>query len=59
MPVSDEAAEVRLAIRAVAFYVHSGGPFEFRDSGANHPGRDRPMHITITVRDPALPSASP
>lgn len=53
MSVSNED-EARTAIRSVAFYLHSGGAIDFRDGGASHPGRDRPLLLSFTLRDPAM-----
>ena len=50
----DPMGEARTSIRSIAFYLHSGGPLDFHDAGATHPGRDRPLHLSFTIRDPAL-----
>ena len=53
-PTSDPVDEARTSIRAIAFYLDSGGALDFRDADASYPGRDRPLHLTFTIRDPAM-----
>ena len=53
-PPADPVDEARTSIRALAFYLHSGGALDFRDAGASHPGRDRPLLLSFTIRDPAM-----
>lgn len=51
---TDDLTDVRLAIKALAYYVHARGRVVFHDSGASHPARDRAFTVSFTVQDAAL-----
>lgn len=44
--------DARLAIKALAWYLHRGGRIEFRDSGAAHPTSRRTFTLSFTILDP-------